>query len=82
MIIFYYTSCQKNKEKQFESLEEAIQNMKDHFWNCYSCAQMVVDFENKKIYILTDDMMESVLFERDNKLDFDYNLFEIKVIDD
>ena len=70
MIKFFYTRFGNNKEESFEELEHAINEMMRHHNEGKSCAQIVVDFDNKIIYTITERSLESALEERDGYIGF------------
>jgi hypothetical protein len=78
MYKFFYTQYQANKEVDVSNLKDAKNLMYDHHLYGRSCAQAIVDFEDKKIYVLSEHGYKSYLREReDDGLGFEPKNFEL-----
>ncbi len=51
MIKFYYTAYQQDKSVNVDTMEEALDMYKDHFFNGKSCSQAIVDTDTEKYYV-------------------------------
>jgi len=78
MIYFKYTQFQVNKEDVYEDVSEAVSDMEYHFYQGLSCAQVVIDEDNKIIYNISGTFEDFVL-ERDLDIK-DFKDFEIKEV--
>jgi hypothetical protein len=78
MFKFFYTQYQVNREVDVTNLEDAKNLMFDHHSYGRSCAQAIVNFEDKEIYVLSDYGYQSYLREReDDGLGFEPKNFKL-----
>lgn len=56
MINLYYVRYQRGYVESYDTLEQAFDDAREHFYEGYSCCQTVIDESEQKIYTLSGDI--------------------------